>query len=391
MNSRLVPAVAVLALIAVLAAIYAGFWFLAADRAKDAVRAWADARRAEGYQVWWSEMKTSGFPSHVSLTLTDPQVRFPEKDGGGGWAAPVATVTAKPWRPGTLIVTAPGEHVANFVHGRRVYTTRTRAGSAVATVEVDGDGGVEGGAIALRSVQVEGLAPGGGTVELASLDAVLERNPGGRASIFERKEASDTGIWAALDITARDLRLPRALALPIGDGLDEFTLRSIIPQAIPKGADLRGRLRRWSDEGGVMEVERLTLSAGPLSLGAVGTVALDDWLQPQAAFTAQIRGFFEALDQLERKGIIRARDASIAKVVLGAMAKQPPDGGPLALELPLTVQERMLYLGPVALVQLPPLRWGGDAPPGPGEIKPGFEIGQEGEVIPNKPKITAPE
>ncbi|MCA1972037.1 MAG: DUF2125 domain-containing protein, partial [Caenispirillum sp.] len=88
MNNRILPAAAAVALIAVVAAIYAGLWFLAANAAKDAVRTWAEERRAEGYQVWWSEMKTTGFPSEVQLTLTEPQVRFPEADGGGGWAAP---------------------------------------------------------------------------------------------------------------------------------------------------------------------------------------------------------------------------------------------------------------------------------------------------------------
>ncbi|SOD94835.1 DUF2125 domain-containing protein [Caenispirillum bisanense] len=389
MNNRILPAAAAVALIAVVAAIYAGLWVLAANAAKDAVRTWAEERRTEGYQVWWSEMKTTGFPSEVQLTLTEPQVRFPEADGGGGWAAPAVRITAKPWRPSHLTVTAPGEHVLNFVHDRRVYTTRSQAGEAALTLDVDG-AGVEGGALAVRSLRIDGLAPGG-PVELASLDAVFEPNPGGRASVYERQEERDTGIWAAFDVTLKDLRLPRDLALPIGDGIDELTLRSIIPHALPDGVDLRGRLRQWSDEGGVVEVERLTLVADPLSLGAVGTVALDSWLQPQAAFTTQLRGFFEALEQLEKKGIIRARDASIAKVVLGAMAKQPPDGGPLALELPLSIQERMLYLGPVALLQLPPLRWGGDAPPGPGEIKPGFDIGPDGKVVPRKPKITAPQ
>ncbi|WP_343866107.1 DUF2125 domain-containing protein [Caenispirillum bisanense] len=389
MNNRLVPLAAAFALLAVLAAIYTGLWFLAADTAKQAVRSWADQQRAQGYQVYWSDMQTTGFPARVVLTVSDPQLRFPADQGGGGWAAPVLRVMVEPWKPRTLVFTAPGEHVTNFVANRRVFATRTNAGSGVLTLVVSRDGQVEEGSLALRSVRVDGLADTG-PLELASLDLALIRNPGGRASIFERKEASDTGIWAALDGTLRDLRLPRGLGLPFGDTIDEATLRSVIPRQIPPGSDIRSRLRQWSEAGGVMEVERLTLVARPLSLGAVGTVALDDWLQPQAAFSAQLRGFFEALDQLERAGTIRSRDASIAKVVLGAMAKQPPDGGPLALELPVSVQERMLYLGPVALMQLPPLRWGGDAPPGRGEIKPGFEIGREGEVTPTPPKITAP-
>lgn len=380
MSSRVKAVLALAVLLTVLAGGYGGFWLLAANTAEDALLRWAEARRAEGYQVYWGDMGTTGFPAAMRLTVTDPQVRFPEAEGGGGWAAPVVHVTAHPWSPRTLKITAPGEHRANFVADRRVYQTRAQAGEAALTLEVTRQGEPEAGDIHLRALEVHGLAPAG-PLRLASLDAAVVHNPGGGASLFERTEARDTGIHGAIDIDLRDLSLPPGLTLPIGDSIDEARLQAVMVGDLPPGSDLKGRLRRWQDAGGTVEIDRLTLAAAPLRLGAVGTATLDDWLQPQVALTAQIRGFFEMLDRLESQGVLRPRDVSIAKVVLGVMATQPPDGGPAALELPVTVQERMLYLGPVALTELPPLRWGGTAPPGPGEIKPGFEIDSEGRVV----------
>jgi hypothetical protein len=95
---------------------------------------------------------------------------------------------------------------------------------------------------------------------------------------------------------------------------------------------------------------------------ATGTVALDGRMQPVGAFTARIQGFFEAVEALRARGLIRGRDASMAKLVLGAMARPAPGGGPPVLSLPVTLQDRVLYAGPVALVRLPELRWPGQPP-----------------------------
>ncbi|EKV29259.1 hypothetical protein C882_0566 [Caenispirillum salinarum AK4] len=381
MTSRFAPLFAGLALLTVLAGGYGAAWLLAADTARDAVRDWAEERRETGYGVMWSALETSGFPGAVTVTLRDPQVRFPEDEGGGGWAAPVVTISARPWNPSLLTVDGTGEHFVNFVADGRVFTTRTTAARAVVQVDLADDGGLSYGRVDLKDVRTEGLALDAAVVELGSLTAAFEHNPGGRASLFERTEAHDTGIFGALSIDLRGLHLPPEAALPTGRMLQEVTLKAVVTEDLPPGPNLKARLRAWQENGGTMEVDRLTLAAGPMRIGAVGTLTLDDWLQPQAALTAQIRGFFEALEQLEDQGVIRPRDASVAKVVLGVMARQPPDGGPAALDLPITIQDRMFYLGPVALAELPPLRWGFQAPPGPGEIKPGFEIDEDGRVV----------
>lgn len=379
MSNRYTPVVALLIGVAVLVGGWGVAWKIAASRARDAVTTWAERQRAEGMGVHWSEMTTDGFPSRVVLTLRDPQVRFPASAGGGGWAAPVLSVSAAPWAPRHLTITAPGEHLANFVADGQVFQTRTTAAQARLELELDDDGSVLAADAALADLRTEGLLPGG-PVTLDALAADFVHNPGGAASFLGRREETETGVYAALSATLTGLTLPQAVATPLGSRVQTAELSAAMTGDLPAGESLRERVRGWSEEGGTVEIDRLRVVADPLSLAAAGTLTLDKWLQPQMALSSQIRGFFEALDVLVEKDLIRGRDASIAKVVLGVMAKQPPDGGPAALELPITVQERMLYLGPVALAKLPPLRWGGQAPPGPGEIKPGFEIGRDGEI-----------
>jgi hypothetical protein len=96
---------------------------------------------------------------------------------------------------------------------------------------------------------------------------------------------------------------------------------------------------------------------GPLKINTNGTLALDGKLQPIGALTANLEGFFETIDALKRLGVVKARNAITAKVVLGVLSRAPSGGGPAILNLALTAQNRYLYLGPVRLLELPEIKW----------------------------------
>ena len=112
----------------------------------------------------------------------------------------------------------------------------------------------------------------------------------------------------------------------------------------------------WRDAGGALEVTSLGLSYGPLNMLGDGTVALDRDGQPEGAFTAHLTGFPEAIDAFRKAGLMTRRDADTAQVVLGLLARGPL-GGPRTLDVPLTLQDRTVSLGPVALFRLKPVDW----------------------------------
>jgi hypothetical protein len=86
-------------------------------------------------------------------------------------------------------------------------------------------------------------------------------------------------------------------------------------------------------------------------------MALDGDMQPIGALTARIGGFFETIDALRAKGMLGAREAVTAKLVLGVLSKRPAGGGARILTVPLSLQHRTLYAGPVALGRVPRLAW----------------------------------
>jgi hypothetical protein len=120
----------------------------------------------------------------------------------------------------------------------------------------------------------------------------------------------------------------------------------------------RAAATAWRDTGGTVEITALELRWGPLNVVAIGTMALDENLQPLAALTATITGFNETIDALTAAGTIPQNEADSAKALLNLLAKPPRLlGGPPEIAVPLTIQNQRLSLGPVALMMLPPIEW----------------------------------
>ena len=125
--------------------------------------------------------------------------------------------------------------------------------------------------------------------------------------------------------------------------------------ALPPG-QLVPALTHWRDDGGTIELQSLRLRWGSLLVDASGTLALDNALQPEGAFSAVITGQDAAVDVAVKTGALKPSDAGAAKAVLGLLAR-PNGNGDKALTLPMTIQNQRLYLGPAKLANIPPIPW----------------------------------
>jgi len=88
-----------------------------------------------------------------------------------------------------------------------------------------------------------------------------------------------------------------------------------------------------------------------------GTMALDGRLQPVGAFSARVTGYDAALNQLIQAGLIRSSDGNMAKMILGALGKVPEGGGPKQIDVPISVQDQRLSVGPIPLMRVPEILW----------------------------------
>ena len=153
-----------------------------------------------------------------------------------------------------------------------------------------------------------------------------------------------------LDLTAelRGLRLPDSLNLPLGGTMQSVDFAATVVGELPP-PPWAPALTAWRDAGGNVQVRRFELDYGSLAVWAGGTLALDGDLQPIGTATAKVTGFVETIDTLRATGIVQPRDAVAAMMVLGRVGPRPiPAAAPATLNLPLVLQNRRIFAGPVA-------------------------------------------
>lgn len=312
-------------LLATLAGAYTAYWFHAAGQVHKAVLAWADEKRAAGWQVRWTDLSMHGFPSRVAMRLREPALAAP---GGAAWRAEALTAVSSPFDGDRVRIDAAGRHeiAAGFWH----------AEITAATLTVDLT--LASGRLREAAIAASGLAsPGGGTADSLTVSAI-PTEAGLSFSATATGFRLDEPSWTVLDPLIARAEVAGRIAGPLAPG------------------PLTEAVERWSAAGGTVEVERLMLDWPPITLEADGTMALDPQMQPLAAFSAKVRGYGQLMDNLARAGIVEPGAAEAAKMLLALMAKPDSHGRP-AVPVPLTVQSGRLWLGPAPVAQFPPLIW----------------------------------
>lgn len=321
--------------------LYVLAWFVTALTLRDGIQDWFAARHAEGYLAEFGDddARISGFPFYVNARLQHLRFAPPVDERGRRawvWASKGVdvSVVVLPWLLDTVQVDLKDQQSLLW-KGKRL---KGRAGQFDLSFNWLSKGVPEDLRLDISGLHLES---GPRTLRIRQLNFLAGRQSEGDYSF---------------DLSGEDWDLPYGLS-GIGDRLSEILLRGKLTHDFAIEALSNEELAQWRDRGGTLEVERMLVDYSPLSMQGNGTLALDGDLQIVGAFSARIQGFFETVERLRRGGIIRGPDASMAKVVLGMLAKHPRNGGPATISLPLTIQDRALFAGPVRLITIPQLKW----------------------------------
>lgn len=331
---------------------YSVFWFYAATEFREGVANWFADRQAEGFSARYQRLEISGFPTSLRVLLNEPAFgRRRSADAPDPqdwqWQGERLIAETRPWNIRRLSVLVQGPQQLSFFHGLRPVILKGQLGRLNADLTFHGDGLPR-----VIQLDVENL-------DIASPDRRL-RIAAVRANLAARRLFPDSPTEKTptftIKVTAGDIQIPRLWRLPLGYKIARLSVNASILGEVPP-AEITTALSKWRDAGGILEVANLDGQYGPLRARASGTVALDAALQPVAALTARLQGFFPTVDALRAANLIRSRDAVMAKVVLGALSRRPRGGGPAAISLPLSIQKQTLYAGPVPLMKIPPIDW----------------------------------
>jgi len=316
-----------LVLVIGLAALWSGYWFVAARGLEAGVSAWLEAQRAVGWRMETSAMNVRGFPNRLDLVADSVAVQSP--DGTVGWSAPFLQVMALSYRPNHLVAVWPQEQVVTTLAGPVTVKSQDMRASAV-------------------------LQPGTG-LPLDRAAMVIE------APRLEMAAGTLAAMTARLAVREAP---PKADTYEIGLEATELVLSGLLPEGWPTAAE-----RIWLDADLTLDapLDRFALERAPqvtavdlrafdavfggTHLNARGTVTLRPDGRPEGDVTLRATGWRGLLRMAEAAGALSEEDAQRAEVALALLA-----GGEDKIEAPLEFRGGRMFLGPVPIGPAPRLR-----------------------------------
>ena len=317
---------------------YTAYWFHAAAGMRKGLERWAEARRADGWQVAWDDLERGGFPLHLRLSLGAPRLTTPS---GLRWRGERLVGLADPFNPTRLRLQAGGRHDLGWPGAEAVLNAATLD----AEINLDHGGRLEDATVMGAGLTLTGAAHE--PLTAAGLAAMWDPLP--------VAQADHTTATVRFTATAHDLTLPAWAGLPLDRSIGLVEITGRVMGAIPDAAPAEA-LARWSADGGAVELDHVSLEWPPMALEAQGTLALDPAGQPLASLSTRMRGFGALMDRLADSGTLPADTAAAAKMVLMLMARPDSRGRP-SVPVPVSLQDGSLYLGPARVAQVPALVW----------------------------------
>jgi hypothetical protein len=333
-------------------ALYGLAWFVTAQVLRNQVAAWLDVQRHDGVAVTTGGWETRGFPGRVHLVARD--VAAGTGESGWTWRAPEIHVRAWPLGIWWLNVELTGRQTLAGAFTPPLLPMWLEADKLQAKLRLDLTG-------RLRKVDVITTALSAGVADTAP---VMHLGHGHVAIHLLRPapkvESAETS--PTLPATSRwsgelvDLGLPDVLPAPFNQPVARIAGTVEVTGPISDGP-LPQVLETWRTAGGTVEVKDALLEWPPLKVVASGSFALDQRLQPMGAASARIQGSGDAVEALAKTGWMGPEEAAVAQLALGAMSQRSEDGAASELNVPLTVQDRRLFAGPVTVLELPEIEW----------------------------------
>ena len=316
---------------------YATWWYLLVNQTRQQLDAWFADVRADGHDIAYEDVRITGFPSRITIDIEN--LRFTHANGRWVVNVPRAQAYGTPWQldrvEGSVGVPVSIEHR----HRDHVdtYSVASAANGFVVTLS---DQEV------FDLTMSEAAITGSTITEPIKIDALTASLARGDASMFLRASLNANGIT-----------LPDPSASPFGEKIASLQTDIDILVRPTVAKPLSERMDIWRRSGGTVEVRRLSVRHGVLGLDGDGTITLDQNLQPEGAFAASVIGFNPAIDALVDMGLVKEPEGRLAKAALGLFAEVPPGGGPKKIDVPLTVQDRRLFIGPFPLIRVPRVHW----------------------------------
>lgn len=317
---------------------WTAYWFVGAQGVRSGAASWIEERRAEGWQVEYSDLSVRGFPNRFDTTLTDLSLTDPET--GLGWQAPFFQLFALSYQPNHLIAVWPNEQVISTPFQKISITSSDMRASLVVKAKASLE--LNRANIVLADAKL--VSTEGWTASVEALEIFVRETEGTALSydIFAKSDALEPGanIRALIDQGGKLPDVIEAIALDLVIGTDRPIDRTTIEDARPDLTrlavnDARGT---WG--------ELFLRAKGDMDIGGDGT--------PDGRLDITARNWRQMLALAVDAGAISPEAAGPAEFGLGLLAQTT--GGSDSLDAPLSFSDGRTYLGPFPIADAPKLR-----------------------------------
>lgn len=331
-----------LALCSLFAVLYAGYWGVGWWSLPKGIEAWAKDRRAEGWQVDWTEVTVVGFPSRFDTTLAEPRVADPQT--GWAWQAPFFQLLSLSYRPNHLIAVWPDTHQLATPTAQYQFTHDQAQASLV--FSNDTDLRIERANLVVEALKI--------TRSNAPLTASALTSESLRFALRPTESADlsyDIGLTVAgFSPTSETLRqLDPAGVLP--PSVETLHLRATVGFDAPWD---RFALEAQRPQPTHVKLSTAQATWGGLDLRIAADLDIDNLGQASGDITVKATNWREIVTLSKNAGLIPAAFLPLLEGALGSLAEL--SGPPNTLDVPISVRQGQMRLGMIPLGALPALR-----------------------------------
>ena len=290
---------------------------------------------ANGFGIKYSKPKSAYLALKSGLYIDDLVLTAPDYLGGWEWKAGRIGVSLNPFTPRTVTISLAGTH-----------SLKTKSSEDIRLLVEKGEIDVS-----LPSKENQGSL-------FMEIENVLSTAPAsmngfhisGASLAIRKTPATDSG-FAKIKYTFEmsNFHLSKTAAKHLPEMIEYLGLSGDITGVSTENQ--KPVLADWMENSGTVEIKKGELIWKPLMAEFSGTAGFDSSFDLMAATTAKVYGFFSMMEKMEKADIIRPRNLSIAKVVLGPKLKIIEGESQPSLSSSFTSQGGKVYAGQVVLYE----------------------------------------
>ncbi len=319
------------------AILYSGYWVVGWVALTKGAETWADDRRAEGWQVEWSDLSVQGFPSRFDTTLTEPLLTDPET--GWSWQAPFFQLLALSYKPHHLIAVWPNTHSLATPYQR--YAIAHDSAKASLVFSNGTDLRIDRATLVVDALKV---ATSGSQFSTGTLNFAIR--PTGEAPL-----SYDIGMTVRNLALASDLKRQLDPAGILPAAVDTLSLNAALGFDAPWD---RFALETRRPQPTSLQIASAKASWGGLDLRIAADLTFDAAGLANGDITVKATNWREIVALSHNAGLLPTAFLPMVENALGSMAGL--SGPANTLDIPLKLRQGTLSLGLIPLGSLPPFR-----------------------------------